>query len=542
MANSAAFILILLSKSMAYLALARKYRPHNFSEMVGQAHILKALTHALEHNRLHHAYLLTGTRGVGKTSLARILAKCFNCETGTSASPCGKCSNCQEIDQGRCVDVMEIDAASRTKVEDTRDLLENIQYAPQRARFKIYIIDEVHMLSGHSFNALLKTLEEPPAHVKFLLATTDPQKLPITVLSRCLQFHLKNISIEIISKQLENILNQENIAKTNYEKSALGMIARAALGSMRDALSLLDQCLAHGEGSILENNVNAMLGGISEEKIIQLLDKIHTRSTQDIINLINHFEENGADFFILLDMILSYLQKIAVAQFTQSDSKKFSPEDIQLYYQIALLGKRDLPLAPDPKSGFIMIVIRMAVFNPAKFTPGTESSSAVVIPPEGVEPRLLETPNIESLDPANKSRDGNAGDWPTIVDQLKLSGLAKLLAQNCSLLNADLNNEKKENNIALILDASHSALLTDSAKERLNQALRDYWQKPCQILISVGKPEMETPSQQNIRQNTEKTKSLETTLLADKTVQSLMNTFSATLVTDSITDIDTIEE
>lgn len=536
---------------MTYLALARKYRPHNFSEMVGQAHILKALTHALEHNRLHHAYLLTGTRGVGKTSLARILAKCFNCEVGVSASPCGECSNCQEIDQGRCVDVMEIDAASRTKVEDTRDLLENIQYAPQRTRFKIYIIDEVHMLSGHSFNALLKTLEEPPAHVKFILATTDPQKLPVTVLSRCLQFHLKNISIDTISKQLENILNQENIAETNYEKSALDIIARAALGSMRDALSILDQCLAHGEGRILENNVNAMLGGISEDKIIELLDNIQSCNTQGIINLMNTLEENGADFFILLDMILSYLQKLAVAQFTQSpsdpnidadaDHKKFSPEDIQLYYQIALLGKRDLPLAPDPKAGFMMIVIRMAVFNPATFIP-SETSTAV-IPREGAGFSITKEP---SLEPANKSRDDNSGGnrventWSTIVDQLKLSGLAKLLAQNCSLLDTNLDITKDENNITLILDASHAALLTEAAKDRLTQALRDYLQKPCQISISVGKPLIETPHQQTTRVNTEKTKSQETTLLADKTVQSLMNTFSATLVTDSITDI--IEE
>lgn len=530
---------------MTYLALARKYRPHNFSEIVGQAHILKALTHALENNRLHHAYLLTGTRGVGKTSLARILAKCFNCEAGVSASPCGECSNCQEIDQGRCIDVMEIDAASRTKVEDTRDLLENIQYAPQKARFKIYIIDEVHMLSGHSFNALLKTLEEPPAHVKFILATTDPQKLPVTVLSRCLQFHLKNISIDTISKQLENILNQENIAETNYEKSALDIIARAALGSMRDALSILDQCLAHGEGCILENNVNAMLGGISEDKIIELLDNIQSCNTQGIINLINALEENGADFFILLDMILSYLQKLAVAQFTQSpsehnidtdaDHKKFSPEDIQLYYQIALLGKRDLPLAPDPKAGFMMIVIRMAVFNPNE-NPGdtkrcVSTEKSALIKPQ-VETRHIETQNIASLQDKN--------NWSTIVDQLKLSGLAKLLAQNCSLLDTNLDITKEENNITLILDASHAALLTDAAKDRLTQALRDYLQKPCQISISVGKPLIETPHQQTTRVNTEKTKSQETTLLADKTVQSLMNTFSATLVTDSITDI--IEE
>jgi len=513
---------------MAYLALARKYRPHNFSEMVGQAHILKALTHALEHNRLHHAYLLTGTRGVGKTSLARILAKCFNCEAGISASPCGKCSNCQEIDQGRCVDVMEIDAASRTKVEDTRDLLENIQYAPQRARFKIYIIDEVHMLSGHSFNALLKTLEEPPAHVKFLLATTDPQKLPVTVLSRCLQFHLKNISIEIISKQLENILNQENISDQHYEKSALEIIARAAQGSMRDALSLLDQCIAHGEGCVLENNVNMMLGGISEEKIIQLLDHIHARNTQDIINLMNIFEENGADFFVLLDMILSYLQKLAVLQFAGKDAKycvstQFSSEDIQLYYQIALLGKRDLPLAPDPKSGFMMIVMRMAVFN-------LVPSPALRAPPQQVRGRLSPASAGEGKTPQD------SGDWSTIIDQLKLSGLAKLLAQNCSMLN------KTEDRIELVLDASHSALLTDAAKDRLTQALSAYFQKPCQTSISVGKPKIETPSQQNRRENAEKTKSQETTLLADKTVQSLIQTFSATLVTDSITDIDTIEE
>jgi DNA polymerase-3 subunit gamma/tau len=537
-ANGVASILN-LSKRMTYLVLARKYRPKNFSEVVGQSHVLKALIHALSHNKLHHAYLFTGTRGVGKTSLARILAKSLNCEKGLSATPCDECGSCIEISQGRHIDVLEIDAASRTKVEDTRDLLDNIQYMPQKSKYKIYIIDEVHMLSGHSFNALLKTLEEPPSHVKFLLATTDPQKLPVTVLSRCLQFHLRNISIEQITQQLETILNKENIT---YEKTALIHIAKNAQGSMRDALSLLDQCIAHGEGNIVEKNVCEVLGSTSEEEIITLLQLVHEKNTEKLLEKIQSLDESGSDFFTIIDDLLSYLQKLAVAQ-----SPDFKTEDIQLYYQILLLGKRDLPLAPDPKSGFIMILMRMIAFIPATHTEKkTEKSKPNEIKlqeiktqeiklektkPDKINPNEINSEEIKPNETLVKNNKGNI-NWREIVSQLNLSGAAELLANNCVL------NILEEEKIELQVGSSHGALLTPSAKIRLTEALQGYFKKSCQIIINVGKSLTETPFEQKTRESSEKINEAKATLLADKKVQYLMKTFSATLVNDSI-DIDT---
>lgn len=360
---------------MSYQVLARKWRPRVFREMVGQEHVLQALINALDHNRLHHAYLFTGTRGVGKTTIARILAKCLNCETGVSSEPCGQCASCREIAEGRFVDLIEVDAASRTKVEDTRDLLENVQYAPTRGRYKVYLIDEVHMLSNSSFNALLKTLEEPPPHVKFLLATTDPQKLPMTILSRCLQFNLKNMNPERIVKHLQFVLEQELVP---YEDSALWHLGRAADGSMRDAMSLTDQAIAYGSGKITEAEVSAMLGTIDQAAVYQIVTALASLDGKAVLAAVEQMSEQAPDYASAVAEMLSMLHRIAIAQAlpeavdnSHGDrdrilqlAQQLPPEDVQLFYQTALLGRRDLPLAPDPRAGFEMVLLRMLAFKP----------------------------------------------------------------------------------------------------------------------------------------------------------------------------------
>jgi len=365
---------------MSYQVLARKWRPRFFDEMVGQEHVLRALINALNEGRLHHAYLFTGTRGVGKTTIARILAKCLNCEEGISARPCGKCSACREISEGRFVDLIEVDAASRTKVEDTRELLDNVQYAPTRGRFKVYLIDEVHMLSTHSFNALLKTLEEPPAHVKFLLATTDPQKLPVTVLSRCLQFSLKNMTPERIVGYLQKVLEAEKI---HYEEPALWQLGRAAQGSMRDALSLTDQAIAYGEGNVAEAQVNAMLGTMDRGRLFKLAELMAKAVPADVMTEVAAMAEHGPDYDEVLQGLLAVWHKAALAQVvpdaienTEGDrdailqlGMAMQPEDLQLYYQIGLSGRADLAMAPDPRQGFEMILLRMLAFRPAPEAP-----------------------------------------------------------------------------------------------------------------------------------------------------------------------------
>lgn len=362
---------------MAYEVLARKWRPGNFATMVGQEHVLRALSHALDGGRLHHAYLFTGTRGVGKTTVARILARCLNCEEGVSATPCGVCGSCREISEGRFVDLIEVDAASRTKVEDTRELLDNVQYAPTRGRFKVYLIDEVHMLSTSSFNALLKTLEEPPPHVKFLLATTDPKKLPVTVLSRCLQFHLKNLTAERIVGHLEHVLGEEGVS---FEAPALWALARAADGSMRDALSLTDQAIAHGEGTLRAGEVATMLGTIDQGALHRILEALAASDGPGLLACAQDLAAHAADFSTVLGDLLRVLHDLAVAQVVpealagaEADqaqeavralAARIPPEDVQLYYQIALTGVRELPYAPDARIAFEMTLLRMLAFQP----------------------------------------------------------------------------------------------------------------------------------------------------------------------------------
>ncbi|HHX33674.1 MAG TPA: DNA polymerase III subunit gamma/tau [Gammaproteobacteria bacterium] len=373
---------------MSYQVLARKWRPRSFREMVGQTHVLKALINALDHQRLHHAYLFTGTRGVGKTTIARIMAKCLNCEQGVSSTPCGECSICREIDEGRFIDLIEVDAASKTKVEDTREMLDNVQYMPTRGRYKVYLIDEVHMLSTSSFNALLKTLEEPPPYVKFLLATTDPQKLPATVLSRCLQFSLKNMPPEPIVGHLQNVLTSENIP---FEDDALWLLGRAADGSMRDAMSLTDQAVSFGNGSVLAEDVRAMLGTLDQGQIYGVLRALIAGDARAALSAVAHLAEHGPDWAGVLAEILNALHRIAIAQLMpdaidngQGDREQvlelaavIPPEDVQFYYQLGLIGRRDLPLAPDSRDGFEMVLLRMLAFRPASL-PGTPPSTPLI--------------------------------------------------------------------------------------------------------------------------------------------------------------------
>ncbi len=376
---------------MSYQVLARKWRPRSFREMVGQTHVLKALINALDSQRLHHAYLFTGTRGVGKTTIARIIAKCLNCETGISSTPCGTCSVCREIDEGRFVDLIEVDAASRTKVEDTRELLDNVQYSPSRGRFKVYLIDEVHMLSTSSFNALLKTLEEPPPHVKFLLATTDPQKLPVTVLSRCLQFSLKNMPPERVVEHLTHVLTAENVP---FEDDALWLLGRAADGSMRDAMSLTDQAIAFGEGKVLAADVRAMLGTLDHGQVYGVLHALIEGDARGVIEAVRHLAEQGPDWNGVLAEMLNVLHRVAIAQALpeavdngQGDRERvlqlaqaLPAEDVQFYYQMGLIGRRDLPLAPDPRGGFEMVLLRMLAFRPAD----ADDAPRVTLKPLGI--------------------------------------------------------------------------------------------------------------------------------------------------------------
>ncbi|MEZ9230828.1 DNA polymerase III subunit gamma/tau [Vibrio amylolyticus] len=421
---------------MSYLALARKWRPTKFNEVVGQSHVLTALENALAQNRLHHAYLLSGTRGVGKTTIGRLFAKGLNCETGITATPCGECATCKEIDEGRFVDLLEIDAASRTKVEDTRELLDNVQYKPARGRFKIYLIDEVHMLSRHSFNALLKTLEEPPEYVKFILATTDPQKLPVTILSRCLQFHLKPISVDTIHQQLDHILEREQVTS---DARALGMISHAADGSMRDALSLTDQAIALGNGSVEASLVAHMLGTLDTDYAIHLLEAISHKQPKIAMDSIEQLATNGVEWDGLLQQLATQLHRMAMYQALpatldkeQPDAEKIellsqalSPQDIQLYYQIVLKGREDLAQAPSARMGLEMIVLRMLAFRP------TEVNSANSISTEVIEKKVTEkevpqtsTPdsgNARIAEPVTPSPVANSAEAPKTTTQYQPS-------------------------------------------------------------------------------------------------------------------------
>jgi len=529
---------------MSYLVLARKWRPKDFSDTVGQEHVLRALMNALESGRLHHAYLFAGTRGVGKTTIARILAKALNCDTGVTANPCGVCSACTEIDEGRFVDLIEVDAASKTKVDDTRDLLDNVQYAPARGRFKVYLIDEVHMLSKSSFNALLKTLEEPPPHVKFLLATTDPQKLPVTVLSRCLQFNLTRLTPRLIQDRLVHICDAEGI---EFDVSALALLARAADGSLRDALSLLDQAIAYCGGKVEELPVSKMLGTIDRNHVSKLIRLLADDDAAGVIAAVAEIDEQFPDYARLLEDLSRVLQQIAIHQVvgaiqTEDDAadeeladlaSTLPAEDVQLFYQIAILGRRDLHLAPDPRSGAEMTLLRMLSFRPAKAAGGGgEHIAGKSGSTEKVLPKAAAAPKVAHAEPASpvavRATPWQEPDWGPLVAEMSLPGAVRLLAGNCAYLRRD------ENTVFLSIDPRSESLLTRPRKEALANALSERFGEPLVVDIAIGAAADETPLQEETRRADEKIEAALATLESDPNVKSLKDMFGAELNADSI--------
>ena len=529
---------------MSYQVLARKWRPRKFAEMVGQEHVLRALINALDHDRLHHAYLFTGTRGVGKTTVARIFAKSLNCEAGVSAEPCGQCASCVEIDEGRCVDLIEVDAASRTKVEDTRELLDNVQYAPTRARYKVYLIDEVHMLSAHSFNALLKTLEEPPPHVKFLLATTDPQKLPATVLSRCLQFNLKRLSMPLITGHLQYLLDAE---KVDTDSAALQLLARAADGSMRDALSLLDQAIAFGGGTVHEAEVRTMLGTIERGQVVELLDALASADGAGLLSIVDRLSQQAPDYEALLAELLTCLQQIAIAQ-TLPDAvdehleerdkvlelaARMAAEDVQLFYQIGLIGRRDLQLAPDLRGGLEMVLLRMLAFRPA--ASGQLEAPARAVPETAAKPtaaRSVETDTVAPRPAVQPVAVTVGDDWPVLIEAMRLKGMLRELAMNCSV------QSKQDDHWQLVLDSNHRQLFSKERLQRLEKSLCDCLQIPLRLEIDTQRSTDNTPAEQQRR--TEETRQADavSAITDDPNVKAIQKAFDATLHRETIRPVD----
>ncbi len=544
---------------MSYQVLARKYRPRSFDTLVGQAHVVQALKNALDQKRLHHAYLFTGTRGVGKTTLARILAKALNCENGISSSPCGTCSACTEIDQGRYVDLIEVDAASNTQVDNMRDLLDNAQYAPTQGQFKIYIIDEVHMLSKSAFNAMLKTLEEPPEHVKFILATTDPQKVPVTVLSRCLQFNLKQMPSASISEYMEKILKEEAI---NYEINAIYLIAKAANGSMRDALSILDQGIAYCGGTIEEATIKKMLGAIDQSYLFNLIQAVIDQDGQKVIEIAKHMDERNLSFDAALNDLANLIQIISVTQaipeslevsYLDRDqvitlSKKISAEQLQLLYQITILGRRDLYLAPDEYAGFTMTLLRMLSFAPQDAViaknpaiakndvahSATKMESAAISKDVSSETfeikKKIEVTHEIDEDISDKEISKEAvpfnGNWRELVDQLKL-GLVKALAQQSELVSF------KNNEIILSIADEHKHLLNEAYQKKLELSLSEHFSQRIKLVI-LQKGANNSPLKQKQEERSTLMKDTENAILQDQFVKSLLTEFNAEIIPSSI--------
>jgi len=536
--------------------LARKWRPKNFSELTGQEHVVKALRNALDQNRLHHAYLFTGTRGVGKTTIARILAKALNCETGVTAAPCGTCSACSQIDSGNFIDLIELDAASNTQVDNMRELLEGALYAPTAARYKIYIIDEVHMLSKSAFNAMLKTLEEPPAHVKFVLATTDAQKIPITVLSRCLQFSLKQIPLPQIVDHLKKILLQEEIA---CDMVSMQLVARAAQGSMRDALSILDQAIAFGQGKVEEIDVRDMLGVIDQRYLYDFLDALVLKDGALVLSLADEMAARCLSFDTALQDMAALLHRIALAQTVPQAisedtpeydriftlAKTFAPDDIQLFYQIALHGRSDLSLAPDEYAGFTMTLMRMLAFMPEDLssaapttalkqpTPNTqkkpqaahsEKQQKISPPPSKPDELQQQSTNKVAAEPA-------CHDWSTLVKQLKLTGMSKMLAQH---------SEAKvfsPDRIELCVPEVHKHLLEKKYQEKIQAALDAYFGNTVTLSFSMGEVTGLTPVALQQREDEAKQADAIAAIEKDPIVQELVESFDAKLKISSIKPI-----
>ncbi|MCG5531243.1 DNA polymerase III subunit gamma/tau [Halorhodospira halochloris] len=556
---------------MTYQALARKWRPRRFEDVAGQEHVLRALSNALAEGRIHHAYLFSGTRGIGKTTVARILAKCLNCEEGITATPCRECPSCREIDQGRFVDLIEVDAASRTRVEDTRELLDNVQYSPSRGRFKVYIIDEVHMLSGSSFNALLKTLEEPPDHVKFLLATTDPQKLPVTVLSRCLQFHLRRLPSALICERLLKIAGDEGV---EVDSGAALRLARAADGSMRDSLSLLDQALAYGDGAAREDEVAAMLGSLEGSQVLDIIEALAGGDSDRVVRAARDLAEQAADFDAILSEVVATVHTLALAQqapgvIAEDEpererllrlAQQISGEDLQLYYQIGIHARRDLPYAPDPATGFEMALLRMLAFRPAQMPPRdgrAQGSGSRDSRPEDGGPgnsgggspissagagRTLAQQGATQQQAGNKVQQHGASQqpaapesgqlggqqgaasaaadyWRNVVGQL--DGMLYALASHCQWGGRDGNR------ITLHLDQAQRYLLNDERRQRLCEALQSsFGEGQLELRIEVMDTQL-TPAQQEQQRQQELQQQAEESLRQDPGLQGLQDAFDA---------------
>ncbi|AZN35863.1 DNA polymerase III subunit gamma/tau [Iodobacter ciconiae] len=561
---------------MAYQVLARKWRPKSFAQLVGQEHVIKALANAFANDRLHHAYLLTGTRGVGKTTIARIMAKALNCETGITSTPCGVCSACTQIDAGRFVDLLEIDAASNTGIDNIREVLDNAQYSPTAGRFKVYIIDEVHMLSKSAFNAMLKTLEEPPAHVKFILATTDPQKVPITVLSRCLQFSLRQMTPQQVCGHLTQVLQAEEIS---FEQSALNVIGHAANGSMRDALSLLDQAIAYGGGDVGELAVRAMLGAVDQSYLFDILQALIAGDGNAVLAATDAIAGRGLSYESALHELAHLLHQVAVAQAVPKAladdlpqraqiaelAQAMSPEDTQLYYQIALHGRRDLPLAPDEYAGFSMTLLRMLAFSPAEASqinlplpahpvatpaPAVAPQAAPVPnppvqqqaaprPPISEEPSHYDAPPWHEEEPAAPPAPAPAaisepvtsspfnGDWRALILQLKL-GAAGMLAQNAELLGYTANS------IELLVGEEHTAVASRAYQEKLREALSNHFGHDISLTITLGSASGDTPAAIALREKMARLAEATQSIQNDPFVQSVVRDFGATVIPDSI--------
>ncbi|MBM4189954.1 MAG: DNA polymerase III subunit gamma/tau [Betaproteobacteria bacterium] len=538
--------------SSHHQVLARKWRPKTFVDLVGQSHVVRALANALESGRLHHAYLFTGTRGVGKTTLARILARCLNCETGVTATPCGTCSACQQIDAGRFVDLIEIDAASYTGVDNMREILENAQYAPTAGRYKVYIIDEVHMLSKNAFNAMLKTLEEPPGHVVFILATTDPQKVPVTVLSRCLQFNLKQMPTDLVTRHLKRILDAEEV---NYEAEALSGLARAAAGSMRDALSLTDQAIAYGQGQLKTDETRAMLGAVDSAYLLPLLEALAVNDGLRLMAEAETIAERSLSFDAALQDLALLLHQIALIQVVpdalDSDlpdharlealAEQIDAETTQLYYQIATLGRRDLEWAPDPLAGFRMTLLRMLAFVPDSHATAAPQLTQPSTPKAAPRP-AMPTPEAAPLTPkvtapaaapsapaaaretppaTQTSASSFDGNWFTLSQ--RLNGGLKQLASQCELVAHDAHS------ITLRLPESARPLL-GSLGNKLTNAIRDLLGAAFKIDIQIGATQGSAPAEVLTREKNERQSSAEADIYADPTVQTLMRDFDATVI------------
>ncbi len=510
------------------LALARKWRPRVFADLKGQEHVVQALSNALTQGRLHHAYLLTGTRGVGKTTLARILAKCLNCEAGVTATPCGVCSACAQIDAGRFVDLLELDAASNTGVDNMREVLDNAQYAPTVGRYKVYIIDEVHMLSKPAFNSMLKTLEEPPAHVKFILATTDPQKIPVTVLSRCLQFNLKPMTPALVAQHLGEVLEQEHVA---CEPAALNLLARAAAGSMRDALSLTDQAIAYGGGKVEAAAVEAMLGTVRRDYLFDLLDALAAHDGDALLEQARQLAERGIAFDATLQDMGNLLTQLALilhapgavesspdTERMQAATAQLDAETVQLFYQIALNGRRDLPYAPDEYSGFCMTLLRMLAFAPgsansaprggqtdrpvpARVEPAPRAAAPVAAPSAPPAPVPAAVPRAEAAPPAPSAAPLHARepsphdtwDWLAVVSELRLGGMAKMLADHCELMS------QEDEAVTLRVGEAHKHLLDRAYQDKLVAALHDKYGATLKVTFEIGAAAEQTPQQVRTR-------------------------------------------